>query len=87
MYITAEENGNFIDQDIIIKDNSDTTKDLTQAGFLEGSIYLPSTKVIISGGTVSFDDKGVLESISIVAGTEHPATDPLEFTGEEVLKQ
>ncbi|MNN84012.1 hypothetical protein D3C81_2011260 [compost metagenome] len=87
MYITAENNGTFASQTISIKDTSDTTKDLTQQGYLEGTIYLPSKKEVITGGTVTFNSDGVLQNISITTETTYTSASPKTFTGTEVLKQ
>jgi type IV pilus assembly protein PilA len=86
LFVTAEDNGDFDGKSITIKDTATTTKDLTQNGYLEGTIYLPSTKEVISGGVVVFDADGNLDSVDLYT-TKFPSTTPKHFVGADVLKQ
>lgn len=87
LFVTAEMNGDFANKDIIIKDTSDTTKDLTQNGYLESTIYLPSNKKEITGGIVKFGDKGVLMSVKFYNSDNPTGSTALTFEGAKVLKQ
>lgn len=86
LYVTAEDNGAFKGKTVVIKDEDNTTKDLTQNGYLEGTIYYPSNKEEIIGGTVIFGTDGTLTSVNIKTKTEF-ATTAKTFLGPAVLKQ
>lgn len=86
IFVVSENNGTF-DGTITIKDtDADKTNDLTQAGYLESQIYLPSNKEMVTGGTVVFKD-GELKSVNITTDKEYTTTKPKTFKGEDVLKQ
>ncbi|CAH1054211.1 type II secretion system protein [Paenibacillus pseudetheri] len=87
LFVTAENNGNFISQDIVIKDADTSTKDLTQNGYLESTIYLPSNKKEITGGIVKFNDKGVLVSVAFYNSDNPTGSTALTYDGAKVLKQ
>ncbi|MEK3900568.1 type II secretion system protein [Paenibacillus sp. FSL R7-0179] len=90
LYVTAEKNGAFKSQVVNVKDSS-ATDDLTDKGYIEGNIYLPSNKEVISGGTVTFDASGNLTSVILYTSSHTPtgtgANAPISFTGEQVLSQ
>lgn len=86
LYVTAEENGAFKDKTVIIKDADTKTPDLTQNGYLEGTIYYPKNKEEITGGTVVFDANGTLKSVNINTTKEYLTT-AKTFEGPDVLKQ
>lgn len=89
LYVTAENNGDFKDAEVIIKGatGDDAGNDLTAKGYLESSIYLPSSKDLITGGVVTFSSTGVLESVAIYTTTHTTGNADLTFDGAKVLKQ
>ncbi|MEK3696727.1 type II secretion system protein [Paenibacillus sp. FSL R10-2199] len=83
LYMVSEKGGAY---------NSTTLADLTLdnlqgEGFLDDPVYLPSTKIELSGVTVQFDTDGKLVDVSGVAVTLTPTSGTaVNFSAEEVLK-
>ncbi|MGF7049502.1 type IV pilus assembly protein PilA [Paenibacillus sp. DS2015] len=90
IYVIGEKNGDFKDgttgRTVTIVNASPATTDdtLTAKGYLDKTIYLPSTKEAITEGSVIFDATGALDKVTLVTATH---TTGLEFDADEVLKQ
>lgn len=77
MYVTAEKNSDYTD-------TANQTVNITAlktAKYLDANLYLPSTKVEIDGGTVTFTNDGTLIEVTIMTGSK-----PYEYSAEKVLK-
>lgn len=86
LYVVGEKNGNFKTITTV------TIADMQATGYLDSPIALPSTKAVITGGSVTFNDKGQLAnpgtettgavSFTMGSGTSAPTE---KFSASQVL--
>ncbi|NGM82338.1 type II secretion system protein [Paenibacillus sp. 7124] len=81
LYIIGEKEGNFISQTVSV-DAGTNNDDLVTKGYLDNNLVLPSSKKAITGGTVTFNASGQLETFSL---TLSGVTNPKTFTPAEIL--
>ncbi|WHY19059.1 type II secretion system protein [Paenibacillus sp. G2S3] len=82
LYVIGEQNGNFTNQVVTINGATSPATDLVGTGYLDNNLVLPSTKVAITGGTVTFNGEGQLSALSLTLAGSSTAKD---FTPAEVL--
>lgn len=90
LYIVGESNGKFNDSTNAVTVTIDQMQD---KGYLDKPLSLPSSKKVISGGTVTYTPEGQLASVSISPQPEGSTpitsggtTTGGTFTAEQVLK-